>query len=300
MRYPPSVLVIAALFGLPGMPALGAEPVFSGPEVGERLVPFTMRGVFDAEAGRPIDLIAKAGGKPVLLVFVHEANRPSVAVTRAVMTYAARRAKDGLVAGVIWLGDDPTASEQFLKRARHALPHGVPIGISVDGKEGPGAYGLNRNVTLTVLVGKDNTVTANFALVQPSVQADAPKILAEVVKLIGGKAPTPEELAAGPAMASPGRAAADETDPMLAERLRIVIRKGAEAAEVDRAAAAVEAYVGDHEAARAQVGRIARRIIDAGRLSDYGTPKAQEYLRKWADRFGPKTEKPAAEKKTEG
>jgi uncharacterized protein (TIGR00369 family) len=35
---------------------------------------------------------------------------------------------------------------------------------------------LNRNVTLTVIVAKDQVVTANFPLVQPSVQADAPKI----------------------------------------------------------------------------------------------------------------------------
>ena len=73
-------------------------------------------------------------------------------------------------------------------------PTGVPIGISVDGAEGPGAYGLNRNVTLTVLAGKGGTVTANYALVQPSVQADAPKILAEVAELVGGEVPPLEEL----------------------------------------------------------------------------------------------------------
>ena len=85
------------------------------------------------------------------------------------------------------------------------MPTDVPIGISVDGKEGPGAYGLNRNVTLTVLVGKDNVVTANFALIQPSIPADAPKILAEVVKLIGGQVPGLDELGAPKAPATVAR-----------------------------------------------------------------------------------------------
>ena len=74
------------------------------------------------------------------------------------------------------------------------MPERSSIGVSVDGNEGPGAYGLNRAVTLTILVAKDNIVTANFALVQPSLPADAPRVLGEVVKLIGGKVPTLEEL----------------------------------------------------------------------------------------------------------
>ena len=63
-----------------------------------------------------------------------------------------------------------------------------------EGKEGPGSYGLNRNVTLTILVGKEGKVTANFALVQPSTQADLPKILEEVAKVAGGPVAKAEHL----------------------------------------------------------------------------------------------------------
>ena len=70
---------------LASAPALGDEPVFSGPQAGEKLMPFTMTGVFDESAGRKIDLVSTAGAKPILLVFVHEANRPSIAVSRALM-----------------------------------------------------------------------------------------------------------------------------------------------------------------------------------------------------------------------
>ena len=49
-------------------------------------------------------------------------------------------------------------------------------------------------MTVTVLVAKDDKVTANFALVQPSVAVDAPKIIEAIVGAVGGKAPTAEEL----------------------------------------------------------------------------------------------------------
>lgn len=265
------------------------DPVFSGPQPGEPLVPFTMKGVFDASAGKSIDLVTQAGGKPLLLVFVHEANRPSVAVTRALMTYAAKRSGDGLVGGVVWLSDDPTATEQFLKRARHALPENVPIGISIDGKEGPGAYGLNRNVTLTVLVAKANRVTASFPLIQPSLQADVPKILAEVVKLIGGTVPPVAELAPSGRMAAP--ATKGEDDPKLTELVRAVIRRDATPEDVEKAANAVADHIASRKPSRDQLGRIARRVVDSGKLENYGTARAQAFLREWAETYGPRTRK---------
>jgi hypothetical protein len=283
---------------LASAPARGDDPVFSGPQAGEKLTPFTMTGVFDESAGRKIDLVSTAGGKPILLVFVHEANRPSIAVSRALLNYGAGRAKDGLVSGLVWLTDDATAADQFLKRARGALPEKVPIGISVDGKEGPGAYGLNRNVTLTILVGKDGRVTANFALVQPSLQADVPRVLAEVVKLIGGKVPPVDQLAA------PGKAAGrmhdarpGENDPELTELLRAVIRRDASPEQVARAGEAVEAHVAAHPKAKDQLGQIARRVVGSGKLETYGTPAAQKLITNWEERFGPK---PAENKKEKG
>ena len=43
--------------------------------------------------------------------------------------------------------------------------------------------------------------------------------------------------------------------------------------------------------ARIQIGDIARRIIEAGKLEDYGTPKCQEFLNKWSKEFTPDNEK---------
>jgi hypothetical protein len=191
-----SLLAVVLVF----VPALGlwsqeAGPEFSGPQVGEKLAPFTVKGILGDEAGKDLDLIKSADGKPVCLIFVHEVTRPSVGLARAIGLFAASKKSDGLKSGVVFLSADATETENWMKRASGALPRGLPVGISPDGQEGPGAYGLNRKVQMTILVGKENAVTANFALVQPSLQADGPKIAQAIVDVLGGgKGPTAEEL----------------------------------------------------------------------------------------------------------
>lgn len=273
------------------------EPLFSGPQVGEKLPAFKVKGVFGDDAGKELDFVGAAKGKPIVLIFVHDLNRPSIGMTRALATYTHSRAKDGLVTGVVWLDDDATAAEASLKRIKHALAEGAPIGISLDGREGPGSYGLNRNVTLTILVGKEGKVTANFALVQPSLQADLPKILEKVVAVAGGKVPKLEEIAGAVPMGDkkatrPGAAPAPAQDPNLRGLISPVIQKTATPEEVDKAAKTLEDYLAKNEATKKEVGRIANTIIDAGKLENYGTPKAQEYLKKWAKEYG----KPADQK----
>jgi len=275
---------------LAGPAAAADEVVFSGPQIGEALTPFVARGVLGEQANHEFDLVTQAAGKPILIFFVHEVTRPSVGLTRGILSYAATRSKDGLTAGVVFLSGDATETENWMKRASHALPKSVPVGISVDGKEGPGAYGLNRNVTMTILVGAKNKVTANFALVQPSAQADGPKIAKAIVETLGG-GPVPSLAQLGLVRGrsegkdAPGRM----QDPKMESLLRAVIQKTATAEQVKVAVEAVEAHAEKNEAARKRVGEIAMNIIKAGKLENYGTPAAQQALTKWATEFGPQT-----------
>ena len=178
-------------------PSSGQEAkVFSGPQPGETLAKFAFSGTLGEQTGKEIDPVAVAGDKSLLLIFVHEVSRPSVGMARLLGDYAAKRAGDGLNCAIVFLTDDPTETEAWMKRASGALPKEIPLGISKDGIEGPGEYGLNRKVAMTILVAKEGKVTANFALVQPSIQADAPKVLKSIVDVVGGKVPTLEELGA--------------------------------------------------------------------------------------------------------
>ena len=264
------------------------EQLFSGPQVGEKLNSFKVRGVFDEEAGKDIDFVGQADGKPIVLIFVHDVNRQSVSMTRVLSGYAVSRAKDGLATGVVWLDDDATAAENQLKKMRHALTPKAPTGISLEGREGPGSYGLNRNVMLTILVGKEGKVTGNFALVQPSLQVDLPKILQSVVDVVGGEVPKLSDLPGMPDMrGQPGQSEAPNLRPLLTPLIRLT----ASEEDVEKAAKAIEEKAAEDAAVRKEVGRIANTIVDNGKLENYGTPKAQEYLAKWAKEYG----KPSSE-----
>ena len=294
--------------------AANIEAVFSGPQVGEALSPFVVHGVFGDFAGKEVNYVELANGGPVVLIFVHDVNRQSISMARILATYTNSRAKDGLVTGMVLLHDDPTEAESMLKRMRHAIgPVKAPIApvsddaneeptksleyatvsTSKDGREGPGSYGLNRNVTLTILVANENRVTANFALVQPSLQVDLPKILESVVAVVGGEVPKLEDLEGMPATMEQRESKGNA--PAMRPLLAPLIRRDATEEQVVAAAEKVEAAAAKDRAIRNEVGRIANTIINAGKLEDYGTPKCQEYLRKWAAEFGD-PRKPAEKK----
>ncbi|WP_149499285.1 hypothetical protein [Roseiconus lacunae] len=194
-----SIVGVAFVLGVAITDSTAADPVFSGPQVGEMLPGFKLNGVYDELAGKTIAPLDDAGDSPIVIVFVHDLTRPGFALTRAITRYT-ESLKTAKVY-VAWLSDDQSEAEAFLNRARPSLNLNVPVGISPDGGDGPGSYGLNRNVELTILVGKAQKVTANFALVQPSL-VDAEEIAAEVAKVVGKSAPSKAQLES---MAFPGR-----------------------------------------------------------------------------------------------
>lgn len=295
------ILLATAIFWYASVPtnnrAIAQEQLFSGPQVGEKLSPFKVRADFDEEAGKDVDFVGQADGKPIVLIFVHDVNRQSISMIRILSAYTASRSEDGLSTGVVWLDDDATAAENQLKKVRHALTPKVPTGVFLDGREGPGSYGLNRNVMLTILVGKQGKVTGNFALVQPSLQVDLPKILQSIVEVVGGAVPQLSDLPGMPEMMR--SQAAQANSPNLRPLLTPLIRLTASEADVEKAAKAVEEKAAEDPAVRKEVGRIANTIINNGKLKDYGTAKAQEYLQKWAKEFG-KPSVAASDKKPVG
>ena len=249
------------------------EPLFSGPQAGEKLTNFKVRGFFEPNAGKELDFVKQAAGKPIVLVFIHDANRPSLRMTQVLSGYTVGLASKGFDTGIVWLADDVTEAENTLKRSGHALTKEAPTGITLDGKEGPGSYGLNRNVTLTILIGKEGRVIANYALVQPSIQADLPKILDEIAKITGGPPATLEDLLIVP-------------NVRLQYSLGQLVLKSAKPEEIDAEAAKIVAQVKRDEEARKELGHAASRLVENGTLANHGTPRAQEYLRKWAREYG--------------
>ena len=147
---------------------------------------------------------------------------------------------------------------------------------------------------LTILVGKEGKVTGNFALVQPSLQVDLPKILQSIVEVVGGEVPKLADLPGMPEMMrnQPAQTEALNLRPLLTPLIRLT----ASEEDVEKAAKTIEEKAAEDAAVRKEVGRIANTIIDNGKLKDYGTPKAQEYLQKWAKEFGKQAAEASAKK----
>ena len=282
------------------------ESVFSGPQPGEKLVPFVMTGVLGDEPDKKIDVVNKNASKPCVLIFVHERSRPAFGLSNLVMRLVEDRGDEKITGSLVFLTDDPTETADWMNRIPQYFPKQIRKGISVDGKEGPGSYGLNRNVALTVLVAKDNLVTANFALVQPSIEVDGPMIFKAIADVLGedvvpkiadyqpqqrGDATTMKP----PDGAKPREGAARPQHPQIRTMLSPVIQLSATDDEVIAAAKKVEAFAAEHADFRVDVGDIARRIIAADKLENYGTSKCQDYLTKWANEFMAEKDEPKAE-----
>src|SRR5262245_42827617 len=79
---PPILVVLSVAVSASGQEKEKKEPVFSGPQVGEKLPAFKVKGVLGDDAGKELDFVKKADGKPIVLVFVHDFNRMSLGFTR--------------------------------------------------------------------------------------------------------------------------------------------------------------------------------------------------------------------------
>lgn len=271
-------------------PALGAcadeQPqVFSGPQVGERLPPFRVSLAFGQDVGEVVDFIKLADGGPSLLVIVNGANRPAAALTRSLMNFAELQG-DKLFAGVVYLDDDVSGAGKYLRQAIAWWGVSPPVGVSVDGAEGPGAYGLNRNVNLTILVANDGRMVSNFALIQPSL-TDGPKILTHVTRLIGGRVPTKAEMAF---LSSPTRKLGSARWPLAPtdiamRRLICDALATADDGEARSAAAVVDSYVSNNKQRQTALGRAAAVLLNRkGYVEIRGVP-IMSYLQRWRDDY---------------
>ena len=195
------------------------KPLFSGPQSGEKLPSFKAFGIRGKTEGKELDAIAAAAGKAQVLIFQDD-NRVGIrgiyGISRA-LSKIVEKSKKGLSIQVVFLGDDATELSSMLKRIATRLPEVITLGTSREGREGPGSYGLNRNVSMTVLVAREGKVLHNFAFQQPLLYVD-PHVLGGIAEAIGEKRETVQGwLNEG---ATGGRRTRGEAAPRRRERTR--------------------------------------------------------------------------------
>lgn len=287
-----SVLVWAALLS-------AQEEKLSGPQKGEKLASFV---VFDVAARKDVE-VGPAG--PLLVVFIHELSRPAGALMRALDETGQVKRVRGLRTLFVSLAQDRDGAERHLPQVVKSLNLKSPLGISVDGPEGPGALGLNRDVALTILVARDGLVAASFAIVQPN-ETDAPRIREAVDVLLKTPAATPdgtpEELKAEvlrlreevlklreeiealklrserPEPRTSTRPSGE--DPTLVNHCRRLIQMKAVQADLDAAVKDIEAYVEGKPELRRQYAGILERVLGLGYGNDLGKAVMKAQLEK--------------------
>jgi hypothetical protein len=267
-----------------GEPAV-QEPVYSGPQPGEVLPELAVWPLFGQGGDEPLAIVPGREEAVHVVVFVHQRTRPAFGVIRGVLVQA-RELEEKAQAALVFLTDDVAETRQWAENARRAIPgEGVSVGVSPDGIEGPGAWGLNRNVGLTVIVGRKGTVTASFAIVQPGAAADVPLIARAVAEAAGVDPPTDEQITAwtgNDRMSRGGNAEEVNIRPWLAP----VIQRDADDVTINAAAARLEEAAGSDPALRDAVGAACRRVAESGKLENYGSATSQEWIRKWAAEWG--------------
>jgi hypothetical protein len=259
----PCSLAAFLLLGALATNTPAADKVFSGPQPGEKTTSFKSLELLGNNVGKERDVITEHKGTPTVLVFVHGLERSMTPLMTVVDEYGKERATK-LKTEFVFLSADRLASQQRLPLVAQSLKLVAPISLSVDGAEGPGNYGLNKECLLTIVVAKENKVAANFALVQPGI-ADAPQVLAALAKVIGDEnPPTAEALRekrgmGNAEMAKRGEAmkkkstdpniprvelpGAAPTDEKLISLLRRFIQKSNDDATVDKVLAEVQDYI---------------------------------------------------------
>ncbi len=268
--------------------AVAADRTFSGPQIGETTTPFKVVGLAGTNEAKQRDPVTENAGGAAAFVFVHTLERSLVPLLRVVDEYGARR-QDRLTTEIIFLVSDRLEGEQRSKAATRSLGLKSRAGLSLDGPEGPGNYGLNKECMMTIITAKDNKVTANFAFVQPGI-ADAPAVLAALARTCGDSSPpTLDELTTnargGDARGQQSKmkrdgAAKEEfpgavpTDPKLNSLLRQIIRPTNDDATVDNLAAQMEKWVNENPGLKQQAIDGWTRVLYFG--DRYGTAHARK------------------------
>ena len=185
-------VIIVPLLAAASLFAADNGKIFSGPQPGEKATPFEVRTLSAKGPGEKRNPIKAAAGRPVVLVFLYRLERSMVPLMRVVDEYGADQ-KARVNTEFIFLTDDPIRGDRSLPRVINSLKTRARAGYSVDGIEGPGNYGLNKDCLMTIVLARDRKVTANFALVQPGI-ADAPGVIAAMAKLTGDDKPPAAEV----------------------------------------------------------------------------------------------------------
>ena len=143
------------------------EPIYSGPQPGEKVLPLTALNLRGGEAGQEFDPIKLAGDKLHLIFFVRESRTFGrfLGQLRKQLQTIETNSSQAWAMSVIVSTDDVNEAEKSFAILDQRYPKNLIVGLSKDGSAGPPTYGLDKNLTATVIVAKNGTVLHNLPYV---------------------------------------------------------------------------------------------------------------------------------------
>ena len=169
------------------------KQIFSGPQKGEKLPALKETSLFVDNKGEAFDPIKRAGSRPQILFFQDDSGvgiRGLFGFANAIRQVNEKTEKELQVACIFLADEANTITSRYARIFGRLRESGVSvIAIASGGRNGPGSYGLNRNIAQTILVAKDGKVTWNFVSEQGLLFAD-PHILGAVAEAVGEKRET--------------------------------------------------------------------------------------------------------------
>ena len=269
----------------------GSKEVFSGPQAGETLPKLKVSAVTGDDAGKTFNALGDHDGAQ--LIILAGPNRTSIrgiiGILRLVATVN-EHSKEPLNPILVYLGDDKNQLAENANRYLQYMNGEPTIGISNDGRDGPGSYGLNRNVSMTIIVARDGKVVYNFPFPEGMLTPD-PHVLGAISEVIHTE---PEQMRQWLVSAAEERTRAAATNERnrnggvdIRALLNPILDKNASDEVIDAAAKKIDLVLEGNKAAAASVGALASRMVQ-GNLEAYGTKRSQYHLFKWSRLYGAK------------
>jgi hypothetical protein len=143
------------------------KPIYSGPQPGEKVPSLTAINLRGDQAGQEFDPVELAGDKLHLMVFVSKSRTFGrfLRQLRQQLQSIEENSKQPWAMSVIVCTDDANEAEKSFTVLDQRYPKNLVVGLSKDGSAGPPAYGLDKNLTATVIVVKNGKVANNLPYV---------------------------------------------------------------------------------------------------------------------------------------
>lgn len=162
-----SRILLAGLVMLSVRAAAAPGSLASGPQAGQRPLPFTSNMVTGANRGKQYCYICELKDEPAVLVFARRTDEATARLLRELRNAVRDGRKDRLFAWMVFLGGEDTPSETVLERQAYEFAKdngatGIPISALGD-PAGPPGYRIALDAEVTVIGFRSGKVRFNRA-----------------------------------------------------------------------------------------------------------------------------------------